>query len=591
MSDKPKLLETPKSPLTKTTKNYLLTLNDETFKLSLEYDEDNLEFRLEKPKMSPENYMRNYSLNELPESLKGIFYSLENFSTFIQNALEQKKVELIYGKNKEKMILHIKTNYNSKVIDFDLELNENLIPEDQVLRRISEEIKRFDFGEEEKEKSDEDPLDFVESKIKNCFTKITEEMSYTSNQNFENFKNDYEKIIDSLKEEFQNEVLELKASYENEINIYNQQLKNLKEQLSNNRKKINDIIKKKYKNNEESLNSINKLSLENIKYEKILIQNQNNYLTPFCIFIPLNNKIELIAIYDGDNENHFIEIRLIKSDILYESLKGHSSDVTSIQYFKNDKTIKDYLISGGKDKKVIVWDISNNFKKLYKIDCQYDGTILSNLLIFNIIDKDNKYKYNNYIVTSSNEKNSKDYSKIYSFENGKFLRNITTTKRNCTYHMLHWSYLNDHYIIELGDSKIVINNLFTDERYAKLKNGKSESKHIRGFIYLDKYLYCTCSNGFINIWDLVSKNIIDIISVFSGAFLKDVLLWNEDFLIVADYTNNSLDIVSLSKKKVVKQLKSPHKEGIESIGKLNDDKNEAFLLSSAKDKTIRMWRI
>ena len=590
MSDKPYKFETPKSPSTKIEKDYLLSLNNDTFKLSLEYDEDNIQFNLEKSNISLKNYMRKYSLRELTKHsklLNEIYNTVEKFVNFIKNVLEQKEIELNYDENEEIMNLHIKSNIDSNEIEFDLELNENSIPEK--IKRLSEQIKIFDI--EEKEKSDENPIDFVESKIKNFIVEIEEEKSNKSNQNIENFKIKYKEIIDSLKEESQNEIAELAVSYENEINKYKQQLKNLKKQLSNNKKLINEIKEKKYKNNQESLNSKNQLPFEKIKYNKILIQNKNKNFTPFCIFIPLNKEIELIATYDGDDEDHFIEIYLIKSNILFKSLRGHSSDVTSIQYFKHDKINKDYLISSSDDKKVIIWDISDNFKRILKINCQYEGIILCNLLLFNIIDKNNNYKYNNYIITSSSGKNSKDYSKIYSFENGKFLRDIHTTNCNCTYHMLYWTYLNEHYIIELGDSKIVINNLFTDERYAKLKNKKTESKHIRGFIYSENYLYCTCSNGFINIWDLVNKKLIDIIKVFNGAFLKDIVLWNEDFLIVANYTNNSLDIVSLSKKKVVKQFKSPHKEGIESIGKLNDCRNGVFLLSSAKDKTIRMWNL
>ena len=50
------------------------------------------------------------------------------------------------------------------------------------------------------------------------------------------------------------------------------------------------------------------------------------------------------------------------------NLKGHTNKITTIRYFLNNKNFKEYLISADIDKiVVIIWDITNNFKKNFRI--------------------------------------------------------------------------------------------------------------------------------------------------------------------------------------------------------------------------------
>ena len=73
---------------------------------------------------------------------------------------------------------------------------------------------------------------------------------------------------------------------------------------------------------------------------------------------------------------------------------------------------------------------------------------------------------------------------------------------------------NKYYIIQFCYKKIIISNLLEDELYSELIN-QPEDNHLSGFIYCkdnNDYLCSSCSNGYINIWDLYNKTIFKVIN-------------------------------------------------------------------------------
>ena len=68
-------------------------------------------------------------------------------------------------------------------------------------------------------------------------------------------------------------------------------------------------------------------------------------------------------------------------------------------------------------------------------------------------------------------------TKLYSLNNGKFIKYINNTNNNYIFYLLSWynKRNNKYYIIQFSSKKIIINNLLEDELYSKLINEPEES--------------------------------------------------------------------------------------------------------------------
>ena len=251
----------------------------------------------------------------------------------------------------------------------------------------------------------------------------------------------------------------------------------------------------------------------------------------FEIFISYKDNKEYPV---SPNNNYKLDIFNLNNNQIINSLSGHNNYIRTIRYFINNKNKNEYLISADDNKIVIIWDITNNYNIKYQIDTKYGHNIYSSLLIFphNIDD--------NYIITSTyNESNDIDKSstKIYSLNNGKFIKYINNTNNVVIYYLLSWynKKNNKYYIIQFSYEKIIINNLIEDELYSELKQ-EPETDHFSGFIYNkdnNDYLCSSSDNGYINIWDLYNKNIFKVIDT-KGCKLAHIIQWNKKYIIVAD---------------------------------------------------------
>ena len=290
-------------------------------------------------------------------------------------------------------------------------------------------------------------------------------------------------------------------------------------------------------------------------------------------------------------------ITLIDNKLQY-SLKGHQKKVTNIRYFLNNYNNIEYLISADEAGIVIIWDITNNCIK-YSIDTKYNDIIYSCLLVF-VENDENSNNYNEgYIITSTygiSEENEKSGTKIYSMENnGEFINYINNTNSNSVYYLLSWlnKKNNKYYIIEFSYMKIFINNLLEDELYAELTQDQKIS-HYSGFVYEineeKSYLYSSSKNGFINIWDLYNKTLINNINV-NGSILCHMIQWDEKYAIVADYNGKSFKIIDIQSFTVVKDINGEHTKEVKSIKKIRHPLYGESLLSAGNDYTIKLWCI
>ena len=273
-------------------------------------------------------------------------------------------------------------------------------------------------------------------------------------------------------------------------------------------------------------------------------------------------------------------------------MKGHNNHIRTIRYFINNINSEEYLISADNDIIVIIWEITYNFNIKFKINTNYSDNIYSCLLLFDLINE------NSYIVTSSYaqlDDNEKSATKLYSLENGQLIKYISHTNKNAIYYLLSWYNKNNnkYYIIQFSFKAILINSVIDDELYCELVQ-EPEDNNLSGFIYnLDDntdYLCSSSYNGYINLWDLFNKSIYKVINT-NECVLSNIIPWNNQYIIVADYDNNSFKIIDIEKGKIVKDISGQHTDKVPCVKKIYHPLYGESLLTAGQDNTIKLWSI
>ena len=580
--NEPPPLRTDKIPFREIDRTYLLMLDNIEYKLSIEYSEVSIKFRIEKNiPLIKDYYSTQFSLKEIISKLFLIekqYPTIKKVLDLYQKYLEDRKVSLKYDEKKKVMILKLKKILEYDEVECELELNQICLSTNELINMIIENAeKRQNYVGKG---GNIDNFAFT-NKMQDQINRVKSEIENKQKSLIENLKNELLTEIKNLKDEKE----QMKNKYESEINSLKNEIQKIKYELSTK----NEIINKMYKfvEQDSKINFSFNNSPEFLECQTEYIENNNDIITPFCVFIPIKNQTELIATYDYKNSKHIIEIYKINNNSPISSLEGHSNSVRSIRYFVNNFSYNDYLISSDIDGNIIIWDISKDYEDIRQLKIKYNGSILSTLLLFNI-------KNENFIITSSNNE-SDDYSSVYRFENNtsdkdNCLKKLKNTNKNSTLYLLTWNYKDECYIIELCNKKICVINFEKNKEYANLVCKHEEDYHIRGIIYSDNYLISSSFNGYVRVWDLVSKSLFKTIKINNDK-LFGVVHWDKELIIVANYTNNSLDIISLEKEKVIKEIKTPHNDGVTIIEKIYSAFNGNIIVSVAKDKTLRLWSI
>ena len=340
-----------------------------------------------------------------------------------------------------------------------------------------------------------------------------------------------------------------------------------------------------------NLNEIKVLKINPcLKYKNNFNTNNNEqrFNEIFEVFKSYKDKKECLVSPNFKTNN--INIISLTDNKIIKSLEGHESHITSIRYFINNKNYMEYLVSTEQTSMLIIWDISNNYNIVSKIKTDYKDNILSCLLIFNL----NISNYNNLIITSCS---CMGFTKIYSFDNNLFLKNIPNTENNLTNYLLLWnnSKNNNNYIIECCFKKICIYNLLNNnELYANLISDKTaNSEHFSGIIYTKNYidlLLVSSNNGYLEIWNLFDKNIYFYINI-NGSKLMDVIQWNNKYIIVTDYENQYIKIVDITQMKIIGNISGEGIVSIKKIKKINDIKYGQGIISSGNDNFLKVWTL
>ena len=160
--------------------------------------------------------------------------------------------------------------------------------------------------------------------------------------------------------------LESKLNKLSDLNI--NKINEIKKDIINKEEKEEEQDEKKEKIEDKKKDIINNDFVgnpEKLEFVEILTDNHSadGLLSNFDVFTGLKDKLEYIVYNNKLNFN--LEIMTIRNKQIIKSLKGHKEKTTVIRYFKKNNN-EDYILSCDINKKVIVWDIQNDFLK--KID-------------------------------------------------------------------------------------------------------------------------------------------------------------------------------------------------------------------------------
>ena len=531
----------------------ILKVDDNTIsiiiKFNIIFDEVTHELKLYKIYMN-----NNDKFNLLYNEIKLLQNKVDSININKNNEIEQIKKKIIEMdanlKKKNEEINIIKESINEK--------NIRINKQNEILMKQGNEIKEINNKLKEKE-----------NQIKIINKKLDEKELIINNLDIiiKNKEIDDNEITYQLKNTI-NEV-------NNDLNIKYNELINMISNLEH-----NEFIRKinyKFEKDPQGLKFRQNVNDTNASY---------GWNDIFEVYISRKDNKEYLV--SPNNNNYKLDVISLLENKLTISLKGHNNHIRTIRYFINNINSEEYLISADNDIIVIIWEITYNFNIKFKINTNYADNIYSCLLLFDLINE------NSYIVTSSYaqlDDNEKSATKLYSLENGQLIKYISHTNRNAIYYLLSWYNKNNnkYYIIQFTFKAILINSVLDDELYCELIQ-EPEDNHLSGFIYnIDNidYLCSSSYNGYINLWDLFNKSIYKVINT-NDCVLSNIIQWNNQYFIVADYDNKSFKIVDIEKEKIVKDITGQHTDKVPCVKKIYHPLYGESLLTAGQDNTIKL---
>ena len=341
---------------------------------------------------------------------------------------------------------------------------------------------------------------------------------------------------------------------------------------------------KSYKDPNESFKS----SPNFIYKETIIKDNYDDYFISdsFEIYYSYHNYNEIFIV--SPNKNNEIRIINLKTKKLIRVLRGHSTLVCIVKHFFNFKNNNDYLISVDDNKILIIWELSNNFRIKQTLNLMYKN-IYSAILIFD--------ERNDYIITStySNENLAEDFTKIFSLESGKFLRNITGTNTTKTHYLLPWKNKNDNnwYVIDFCVGKILVNQINGGENTFTLKSKvdfESELTYYYGnLLGKDKnFLIAISEGGYIHIWNLIDFSLLNTMRINNGN-LNTFLNWSERYIIVSDKKKYLYYVIDIIDNQIITMVTKNIKDFIKIFKKIKHPLYGECLITCNHAHLIQLW--
>lgn len=309
----------------------------------------------------------------------------------------------------------------------------------------------------------------------------------------------------------------------------------------------------------------------NFKFKEYITDKSEGFGTSslFEVFIDKEGDVILASPYmDISNPySHQYHISLISlvNNKEKKKLVGHIDRLRVIRYFISSNSKKQYLISADRKYKVIIWDINANYLIIFNKVIKYNNYINDVLLLF--IDR---YEYAVTSAMSTNgytkiinihyeKKGNNEYDNIIDNDKDNSIVDIKDSFGLSIYNLSYWHNKknNDHYIIQSGESKILISEYQNKEKYAVIDTGDYYKYNLSSVVYSKKdkdILISSSSFGQLIIYDLLNKIEIKRIKL-EKAYLNNIVKWNDKYFLTIDSNKKSIIILNTDDYKIISCIK------------------------------------
>ena len=273
----------------------------------------------------------------------------------------------------------------------------------------------------------------------------------------------------------------------------------------------------------------------NFKFKEIVTEKRECLASTYqfdCYKDKDGQTILIAPFFDIENPQdriHHISLINLKNKEEVRKLEGHKDRVLTASYFQDPKTKNDYLISADRKHNVIVWDLTNEGKKIYESEFKYDSFIYSVLLIF---------EESKIFAVVSTLGTGETYVCDLEDKNKKY--DLKDTKDLNIYFLTYWwdDKKKEHNIIQCGKNKILISQ-FRPGTVNSNYNIQTDDKHpynLGGMVFKNKdqdLLITSATYGLIKVIDLVQKKEIHSFTL-EDVFFYSFIRWNDHYILLND---------------------------------------------------------
>ena len=267
---------------------------------------------------------------------------------------------------------------------------------------------------------------------------------------------------------------------------------------------------------------------------------------------------------------------------------AHKERIFTCSHFLDKYNKRDLLLTASFDKKIKIWNITNNFEMIYKKKPDYYFRKNTYLLSENILSYNNSI----YLTTSAYEIKSDGYYIFYYSLFGDNIGMLKNSKDNTNY--LNTYYNNDiPYIIAANCGNVKIYN-FDKKSLIKIFHDNDNSINYLSVIITQynnqKAVISTSSDGILRIWDYNQSNIVlERIKTYSNAWLVGLETLNDRYILAA-CGDGSLKEFDLNKNYVICSLeRNQYHDSLFTVKYININ-GEDYLFTHSFKGIIELWK-
>ena len=260
----------------------------------------------------------------------------------------------------------------------------------------------------------------------------------------------------------------------------------------------------------------------------------------FTVFKSLKNEYLLIYSYSENYKNYSLKCYdILKDKSMTKVQNAHSERIFTCSHFLDKYNMRDLLITSAFDKKIKIWNITNNFQVIYEKKPDYYFKENTYLLSENILSYNNKI----YLIVSAYEINSSGYDLLYYNTSKKIdWRHFENSRDNTNFLDIFYNNGNPEIITaNLGNVKIYN---FQNKNLIKLfHDNNNKLNYLSAIVKKDSFnnknIIVSAGDGLLRIWDYNNPdNLLQSIKTYLNVWLIGLELINDRYLYAAGADGN-----------------------------------------------------